>query len=91
MGLMYKAHKLLLGRSSVKMALDNGSLKLIITAKDLSPRYKRDLLEKAVERNIKIVEKWEMKELGRLFGKGEVGIIGIIDKKVADKVIEGVL
>ncbi len=91
LGLMYKANKLTLGRDNVKMALDKGRLALIITAKDLSPRYKGDLESKAIERNIRIVNISTKKELGQIFGRTDVGIIGITDRKIADKVIEGVL
>jgi len=90
LGLIHKAGRIALGRTSLDLALDKGAVRLIITAEDLSPRFKDDIKRKAESSGISIIEWLTKKQWGKIFGRDSVGVFGILDKKVAGKVLEGV-
>lgn len=90
MGLMLKAGQVALGRTSLEMALDKGLVRLIITAEDLSPRFRDDIKRKADSAGIHTLDWLTKAQWGKIFGRESVGVFGILDKKVAGKVLEGV-
>jgi len=55
----------------------------LIIAEDISPKNDGKIIRKAKEHNIKYVHYGTKKQLGELFGKVEVNLVGVINKKVA--------
>lgn len=58
-------------------------INFLVIAEDISKKNKTKLLEKAKEYNIDYINISNKDELGTIFGKEEVNVIGIKDKKIA--------
>ncbi|WP_300330405.1 DUF448 domain-containing protein [Fusobacterium sp.] len=60
----------------------------IVIANDISEKNNQKLIEKAREKNIPFVHYGEKRQLGEVFGKDEINVIAIKNKKVARGLIE---
>lgn len=56
---------------------------LLFIAKDISLKNKEKLLKKCVEEKIDYIELANKRDLGMIFGKDEINVIGVLNKKVA--------
>ena len=90
LGILNRANKIVTGKDSVKRESYNGRVKLIICAVDFSTRAKSDMKRFAEENGIPFLEKWTKQELGVALGRGETGLVGVLDKSVVSK-FKGVL
>ncbi len=71
--------------ATVKKVLEIAEkISLIIISKDLSINSK-DKIEKYFKEKFKIEDLFTKEELGRIFNKSEVGVVGIVDLKLSEK------
>lgn len=75
----YRYKGIVLGRKAVSKAIDK--IALVILAKDLSERSKKEFVGKGIP----YIEFLTMKEWGDIFGKRPLGIIGIKDVGLSQK------
>lgn len=76
-----RSRALALGTESVKKALDDGTVALLVVAKDAAGR--RAELEARAPRSVSISTK---AELGRLMGRAELSVMAILDVGIAGEV-----
>jgi len=74
LGLLKKAGKIIVGRKAIKY---KKKIKLIILARDLSYRSKRDIQLFAEKNGIDIIIGPTMSEIGKALGSRPVGIVGV--------------
>jgi ribosomal protein L7Ae-like RNA K-turn-binding protein len=73
-----RAHKLALGTEAARTAIAAGSVQLLVIARDAEGS--REELAQAVERLGRSCLVWSTKqELGRLFGRALLSIVGVLD------------
>ena len=75
LGLLKKAGKIIVGRKAIKYK--KKKIKLIILARDLSYRSKRDIQLFAEKNGIDIIIGPTMSEIGKALGSRPVGIVGV--------------
>lgn len=75
LGLLKKAGKIVVGRKAIKYK--KKKIKLIILARDLSYRSKRDIQIFAEKNGIDIIMGPTMSEMGKALGTRPVGIVGV--------------
>lgn len=77
---------LAMGSDAVREKIWNGSLETLVVATDAEGR--REELENAVARlERRCVVFGTKSSLGRLFGRDEVGVLGILDRRIGDEVV----
>jgi predicted RNA-binding protein YlxR (DUF448 family) len=80
-----RARALGIGTEAVRRALDSGAAALLFVATDAAGR--RDELAQRGERDgVPTVSFWNKAELGRLMGRDEVGVMAILDARLAGEV-----
>lgn len=73
----------------INMILDEiDKIHFIVIASDISDKNNTKLIDKAREKNIPFVHYGKKEQLGEIFGKSEVNVIAIKNKKVARGLIE---
>lgn len=73
----------------INMILDEiDKIHFIVIASDISDKNNTKLIDKAREKNIPFVHYGKKEQLGEIFGKNEVNVIAIKNKKVARGLIE---
>ncbi len=90
LGMANRARMLTLGMSATVQSLRKGQTQLLIVAEDLSDNAKSKLKTASGERHIETVSCGNKDELGRLFGRSELGIVGVDDPGFA-KTLFGLL
>ena len=73
----------------MKMVLEEiEHIHLLIVATDISDKYARQLEEQSSERKIPLEYFGTKEELGKVFGKEEVNVIAVKDKKMARGLVD---
>lgn len=80
LGLLYVAHKALIGEELVASL---SRCKLLIVASDAKSGQAAALRDKAKSRHLPLIDKYQAEELGRALGKDAVTAVGITDEKAA--------
>lgn len=88
LGFAHRARKLTLGQTSTLRSLAKGRMKAIILASDVSENSESKIKSTAVHRKVAVLTGSTKAEFGRLFGRDEVGIIGILDASFAKSVTD---
>lgn len=78
---MARSNYLSFGMAMVLEEIEKTSLLFI--AKDISEKNKERLIRKCVEKKIDYIELANKRDLGIVFGKDEINVIGVLNKKVA--------
>lgn len=76
LGLMFRAHKLLIGQEVLD---DLKNCKLLIIASDTSDKNKERYLKKCDFYNLKHVDNFTSEQLSNSLGRNNVKLLGIID------------
>ena len=82
-----KSGNLLEGYNKCEEAVNNKRVSLIILSKDISKNTKDKFLTLCEKNSISIIEGYSKNELGQFIGRDEINIIGILDKRMKDKLI----
>jgi predicted RNA-binding protein YlxR (DUF448 family)/ribosomal protein L7Ae-like RNA K-turn-binding protein len=82
-----RKHALALGTEATREAVARGSLEALVVAEDAAGR-RDDLLASASRLGRNALVFSTKGALGRLFGRDEVGVIGILDRGIAAEVVE---
>ncbi|MFQ5602671.1 MAG: L7Ae/L30e/S12e/Gadd45 family ribosomal protein [bacterium] len=88
LGFANRARKLTLGMSATQKGLQRGKIYLVILAEDLSPNAAMKIHELTEPLNIAVFPCSTKNELGKLFGRNEVGIVGVGDTQFAKSIRE---
>lgn len=78
-----QASKLCFGLEMTMEALKTKKASLLIIANDISEKSKEKIEDLAKEKKVRIIVFGSGEELGEIFSKENVGVIGITDKKAA--------
>lgn len=81
-----RAGMLATGASAVDDALQKGRIEMLIFAEDLSEGTKQKLLSGSVQLPGRQTTMFSRDEMGRMFGRELIGIVGIIEKGFANAV-----
>jgi uncharacterized protein len=81
-----RAGMLATGASAVDDALQKGRIEMLIFAEDLSEGTKQKLLSGSVQITERQTVMFSRDEMGRMFGRELVGIVGILEKGFANAV-----
>lgn len=87
LGLCQKARKLVSGEFSVKQAVLSEETHLVIVSIDASHNTKKFFNDKCSYRKIPCVTWGTREALGQILGKEERVAIGILDEKLAEKIV----
>jgi len=71
------------GIKAVREKIWKNELKLVIVAEDISEKNKDKIISDCIEKNIKCFIKGKKIEIGQVFGKNEINVIGVLDEKIA--------
>lgn len=85
LGIANRGRKILLGETAFA-SLANHKVHLLLVASDASENTKKKCLDKSSYYKIDLIECGSKKEFGQTFGKGLVGVVGISDKNIAEKI-----
>jgi uncharacterized protein len=80
-----RTRSLALGTEAVKRAIDNREAAVLVFASDAAGS-KDDLMKVAGELRLDVREHGTKSELGRLFGRDELGVLAILDPGIASEV-----
>ena len=88
LGLCRRAGKMTIGNAAVAEEINNGESCLVLLASDISPRTEKEICEKAVQGNVKIIKLLQEKQqissaLGKL-----AAVISINDTGFAEKIVK---
>jgi predicted RNA-binding protein YlxR (DUF448 family)/ribosomal protein L30E len=77
---------LLLGTEAVRAAMRDGRLELLVVAQDAENR-REDLAAVATRLEKRCVVFGTKRSLGHLFGRDEVGVLGVLDPRIGDEIV----
>ncbi len=86
LGLAKRAGKLIHGHDAVLRNFDRG--RLLIISLDYSRRESSYLRRLAVRKNVPVIFVGTKEEFGRLFGTSPTGVLLVVDKNFARKLLE---
>jgi ribosomal protein L7Ae-like RNA K-turn-binding protein len=87
LGLARKAGKVVLGQVGVKNAIAKGRLSLLILAKDCSGKTGEKFL-KLTKGEIAGIQIFSKEELGKIWGKSQIGVAGVLDQNFAQALLK---
>lgn len=87
LGLTRKSGNLVLGGNLTQTAINKNRIKLIVLAEDASSNTKEKFLREAENLGIKIITFPNKEDLGSVFGKSEISVLGVTDIKMAKRII----
>ncbi|RMF63912.1 MAG: hypothetical protein D6743_10035 [Calditrichaeota bacterium] len=79
----YRARKITLGMTATRAGLKKRKVKAVLLASDLSPHAKNKVASEAAGQGLPVLGIASKAQLGELFGRDEVGIVGILDAQFA--------
>ena len=85
----FASRNIVLGESSL-YALAKNKVHLLVLASDIGSASKKKMMDKASFYKVPLIFYSSKKDLGPLFRKGEVAIVGILDKGLATAIINSV-
>jgi len=85
LGLAARAGALVPGTERVREAARTGELRLAVVATDASENSREKLLPLLAARGISHVIRFDRSELGAATGRGPLSAVGILDRKLADR------
>ena len=80
LGLLYVAHKVVIGEELIE---NFSKVSLLIMAKDATSNQSASLKRKAERNHLPLIEDFSKAEMGQALGHEEITFLGIIDKKAA--------
>lgn len=83
-----KSKEIALGIKILREKIWKNEVKLVIIAEDISEKNKEKILSDCIEKNTKYIYAGNKEQLGKLFGKKEVNVIGILDGKIGSGLIK---
>lgn len=86
LGLAYKGKRIIIGDEIIPL-LKKHQVKLIMLASDASENTKKRYKDKSLFYKTEIIECFSKIEFGSALGKHYVAVIGILDSKMRDKIL----
>lgn len=83
LNVLERSSKLCFGYEMTKESLLKKKVSFLIIAKDMNEKNKKDIEDIAEQNSVKKLIYGDSAELGEIFSKEKVGVIGITDKKTA--------
>ena len=87
-GLATRAGKIASGEFCTEKEVKTGRAALVIVAEDASDNTKKKFKVFCEKFKVPIIENYRKEELGAILGREEINIIGILDKKIGDRLLE---
>ncbi len=88
LGIAYISKNMVLGQDDVVNSIRKNKVALVIISNDSSDNTKKKLWDKCKYYNIKIIEVNDEGQLAKSIGKKKIKVMGIKNKKLADKIYE---
>lgn len=79
-----RTKRVALGADAARLALREGSARLLVLARDAAGR-REELVGMAAQRGCRVVEHGAKSELGRLVRRHELGVLAILDERIASE------
>lgn len=87
LGLVKKAGKLIEGYNKCEELIKKGKISLLIMSLDCSMNTKEKFIRYCIDAHIPYIETFGKEELGLPIGREEISLLGVIDKKMSDKLL----
>lgn len=87
LGLAKKSGNLIEGYNKCEELVKRSGLYLLILSEDCSTNTKEKFARYCMSYNIPFIESFSKEELGAPIGRAEINVLGVVDKKISDKLL----